>query len=249
MITKFSPKTCEELKYYVYRLVDPRNGQTFYVGKGKNNRVFAHANIALKNFDGENYEYENDDEESLKLKQIRSIIASGLDVIYIIQKYGLTEKEAMLLESVLIDTYSLSNLTNKVKGFGADDCPINAITLEKNHSVEEFKDSPNNPNYILIKIKDYWIEQRGGIYEAVRSDWKLNLNRAKKYPYVLAVVGGIVKEVYEVKNWQYACGKIGNKIEFDGVVAPKNVRDLFFNKRIPSRFRMKGMASPALYSK
>lgn len=41
-ITGFNPEVCEELEYYVYRLVDPRNGQTFYVGKGKNNRVFAH---------------------------------------------------------------------------------------------------------------------------------------------------------------------------------------------------------------
>ncbi len=38
-ISKFSPEVAKELKYYVYRLIDPRNGQTFYVGKGKNNRV------------------------------------------------------------------------------------------------------------------------------------------------------------------------------------------------------------------
>ena len=25
----------DELGYYVYRLIDPRNGETFYVGKGK----------------------------------------------------------------------------------------------------------------------------------------------------------------------------------------------------------------------
>lgn len=28
-LNKFSPEVCAELKYYVYRLVDPRNGQTF----------------------------------------------------------------------------------------------------------------------------------------------------------------------------------------------------------------------------
>ena len=47
-IKEFSPEVCREIGYYVYRLVDPRNGQTFYVGKGKNNRVFAHAKRALK---------------------------------------------------------------------------------------------------------------------------------------------------------------------------------------------------------
>ena len=37
----------EALGYYVYRLIDPRNGQTFYVGKGKGNRVFSHAKQQL----------------------------------------------------------------------------------------------------------------------------------------------------------------------------------------------------------
>ena len=40
----FPEGVAEQLKWYVYRLIDPRNGETFYVGKGKGNRVFAHAN-------------------------------------------------------------------------------------------------------------------------------------------------------------------------------------------------------------
>lgn len=41
-IDHFPQEVIEKLKWYVYRLVDPRNGETFYVGKGKNNRVFNH---------------------------------------------------------------------------------------------------------------------------------------------------------------------------------------------------------------
>ena len=44
----FSQEVSDKLKYYVYRLIDPRNGDTFYVGKGKGNRVFAHANAEQK---------------------------------------------------------------------------------------------------------------------------------------------------------------------------------------------------------
>ena len=33
-------------KYYVYRLVDPRTLQTFYVGKGCGDRVFQHVKDA-----------------------------------------------------------------------------------------------------------------------------------------------------------------------------------------------------------
>ena len=35
----FSPKEQESLGRYIYRLIDPRNGETFYVGQGKGNRV------------------------------------------------------------------------------------------------------------------------------------------------------------------------------------------------------------------
>jgi hypothetical protein len=39
----FPPGVAEKLKTYVYRLIDPRNGETFYVGKGKGDRVFVTA--------------------------------------------------------------------------------------------------------------------------------------------------------------------------------------------------------------
>src|SRR5262245_38936376 len=44
----------ERLQWYVYRLIDPRNGETFYVGKGKGNRIFQHARAAMAaNADGD----------------------------------------------------------------------------------------------------------------------------------------------------------------------------------------------------
>ena len=33
----------DQLKWYVDRLIDPRNGETFYVGKGQERSVYAHA--------------------------------------------------------------------------------------------------------------------------------------------------------------------------------------------------------------
>ncbi len=38
----FPPDVIPKLKTYVCRLIDPRNSETFYVGKGQGNRVFAH---------------------------------------------------------------------------------------------------------------------------------------------------------------------------------------------------------------
>lgn len=44
----FPPEVVEHLKCYVYRLIDPRNGETFYVGKGSGDRVFAHVRGAAE---------------------------------------------------------------------------------------------------------------------------------------------------------------------------------------------------------
>lgn len=246
---EFSPEVCVELKYYVYRLVDPRNGQTFYVGKGKNNRVFAHAACALEKYSDVDYIPElDDDDDNLKYKTIREIKDSGLEVIYIIQKYGLEERDAFVVESALIDAYSIERkLTNKIKGFSASE-PTNAITLQRDLAAKEYVDSLSNPKYMIIKVKDYWLNQRKDRYETTRSAWKIKLESAKKYPYVLSVTGGIVREVYKVTEWHYCDGRSG-RIEFIGDVAEPEVQKIFKGKRIPAKYRQKGNASPVLYGK
>jgi len=50
-IDRFSPEVEKEIGYYVYRLIDPRNGNVFYVGKGKGNQVFNHIKRTLS-FEG-----------------------------------------------------------------------------------------------------------------------------------------------------------------------------------------------------
>ena len=47
-MNKFSNKSIEELGFYVYSLVDPRDGIIFYIGKGCGNRVFQHCEAALQ---------------------------------------------------------------------------------------------------------------------------------------------------------------------------------------------------------
>ncbi len=40
----FTKKVCEQLGYYVYLYIDPRDESVFYVGKGRSNRCFSHLN-------------------------------------------------------------------------------------------------------------------------------------------------------------------------------------------------------------
>ena len=245
-ITGFSPEVCEELGYYVYRLVDPRNGQTFYVGKGKNNRVFAHAKCELARHNDVDYDPEVDDDGNLKYKTIREIKDAGLDVIYIIQKYGLSNREALVIESALIDAYSIEQLANKIKGFSTSE-PTNALTLQRDLAAEEYIDDPNNPKYMIIKVKDYWLNQRKDRYECTRYAWRVKRENAKKYPYVLSVTRGIVREVYKVDEWHES--DIEGRSEFVGHIAEDEVRNIFINKKIPEAYRKKGMAGSFVYCK
>ena len=184
----------------------------------------------------------------MKYKTIREIKDSGLNVIYIIQKYGLEERDAFVIESALIDAYSIDRkLTNKIKGFSSSE-PTNAITLQRDLSAKEYVDSIKNPKYMIIKVKDYWLNQRNSRYDCTRSAWKLDPEKAKNYPYVLSVTGGIVHEVYKVKEWHYCEGRSG-RAEFTGELAEPAVQKIFRGKRIPEKYRKKGQASPFLYCK
>ena len=157
----FSPFVSDQLKNYVYRLIDPRNGNTFYVGKGKGDRVFAHVADALKDYNGENYIDKDDDDVSLKVKTIREIKLSGLDVIHVIHRYGLTAKEAFEVEAALIDCYLGMGLTNIQSGHGSDRGVNSAEVLERNLSLKEYVDD-DNLKYCIIKIRKSYIEENNG---------------------------------------------------------------------------------------
>ena len=60
---EFRQSVKEALRYYVYALVDPRDNRIFYIGKGRDNRVFQLAEAALV-----------DITPGLKLEPLRSMI-------------------------------------------------------------------------------------------------------------------------------------------------------------------------------
>ena len=246
-MNKFSGEVCEKIGYYVYRLVDPRNAETFYVGKGKDNRVFAHVNYALKRENFDEYRQDNEDDVSLKVKRINDIHAAGFDVIHIIHRWGIeTNKQALLVEAAVMDCYA--GLTNIQSGYNVDGAMIRAESLEKSFAREEFNE-PCDKKFIIIKIKQSVIDQRGGsIYETVRSAWKIDKDKAKKYPYVLAVKDGIVMEVYHNVKWK-DCTEREGRCEFDAEVAPEDIQKIFKDKRIPNKYIKKGSSNPIRYNK
>src|ERR1035437_8936404 len=96
-ITSFTPEVAEKLKTYVYRLIDPRNGETFYVGKGQSDRVFTHIHEQVDEVD--------EDDLSNRLRRIRDIHLAGFEVAHVIHRHGMDDRTAFEVEAALMDAY------------------------------------------------------------------------------------------------------------------------------------------------
>lgn len=235
-IKHFTEESIEKLKYYVYMLIDPRNGKVFYIGKGKGNRVFNHVEEALEDID-------DNDIESLKIRTIREIKNSGLEVIHIIHRHNMDESTAFEVEAALIDAYS--GLSNLQSGHGSNDYgPINSNQVNQIYSLPVIDNFDKNDKLLLIKLKQENIDNNDGdIYKTVRYCWKLSEKR-NEVKQVAAVVNGIIKEVYEISgNWTES--DIKGRFEFNGKVINNSI---YKNKRIPDKYRKKGSTNPIQYT-
>ena len=88
--------------------------------------------------------------------------------------------------------------------------------------------------------------ERGSLYEAVRWAWRVNTARAAEADWVVAVVRGVARGVFEVHGWQRS-SRNPRRYEFDGVEVDNDIARRYVGKLIPEEFRRRGMASPVLY--
>jgi hypothetical protein len=93
-------------RFYVYELIDPRDGLAFYVGKGQRDRLLAHESDARKGVCSE------------KCDRIREIWAAGQEVDRLIVAYFRGEQAAYDFEAERVDEYGLDALTNIIPGGG-----------------------------------------------------------------------------------------------------------------------------------
>ena len=237
---RFSEKTIEELKFYVYTLLDPRDNKIFYVGKGKGNRIFAHINGTLEN-----------PGESEKINIINEILNLGKEVKHLILRHGIeNETLAYEIESAIIDllTYPdyvhLSKLTNLTSGHHAWDRGI--VTSSDAESL--FSSKPLNGvdiqhNLLLININRSF---RHGIspYEATRKHWKLNRNKLDEIEYVCGEYRGIIRGIYKPEKWLFNNSE--KRWYFEGVeVTDTAILGLYLNRAYTGK--KKGQANPIKY--
>lgn len=239
----FPAGVADKLKIYVYRLIDPRNGETFYIGKGKGNRVFAHIRAELREDELDNNELDN------KLKRIREIRLVGFEVAHVIHRHGMDEETAFEVEAALIDAYP--GLSNIVDGVRSDDYgAMHAKEIIRRYCAEPAK---FHHKAVLISVNRSASER--SLYEAVRYAWKMRMSKAKQAEVVLATRQGLIVGAFVADEWLEATaasfpghsdrpGRIG----FVGHEAPPEIAKLYIDKRVPDEYRKQGAANPIKYT-
>jgi hypothetical protein len=241
-ITEFPLEVVEKLKTYVYRLIDPRNGETFYVGKGKGNRVFAHIHEGVD---------EEDENRSNKLKQIRDIRLAGLPVTHVIHRHGMDDTTAFAVEAALIDAYP--GLTNIAGGVDNDDLgAAHALEIVRRYEAEP---ASFTHKALLINVNRTAMETSLSLYDATRYAWKVDVKKAKQADVILATFHGIIRGAFVAQDWFEATEErfpdraaAPGRFGFVGEEAPEDMQKLYVHKRVPDEYRRRGAANPVRYT-
>lgn len=231
-----SQSAIEKLGYYVYLLIDPRDDKVFYVGKGKGNRINQHLLGALD---------DNKTHETEKIKKIREIQNSGMEVKHVVLRHELTEKEAFEVESAVIDVLGKDKLTNLVKGHNSEDKGL--MKLEDIKIKYEAENAIIEEPAILININNLYQRDmtEKEIYDATRKSWRIDINRAENIKIACSVYRGIIREIFLIEKWLPST-EVEGRYMFYGKVAPKDVRDKYLNKSV-SKYWKKGSQNPIKY--
>jgi uncharacterized protein len=217
---KITEQVAKLLKSYVYVYIDPRNGKPFYIGKGKDNRVFSHL---------------SDKSETDKVERIAEIRRSGKEPRIEILRYGLSDSDASLVEAASIDLIGKTKLTNQVSGY--HEGSFGRITSQRVITMLTAKRVKVQHKAILITINRLYRSDmsKEELYETTRGIWVVGEARRNKVEYAMALYQGIVLEVYRIKQW-YPAGtlkyntrdtshfKNSGRWEFSGNIA-KDVRE------------------------
>jgi uncharacterized protein len=238
----FSQVVSNNLRCYVYRLIDPRSGTTFYVGRGRGDRVFSHAA-------GDEKPKTFEEAESLKIKMIRAIKADGFQVVHVIHRHGMNDEVAKEVEAALIDAYP--GLTNIQQGYDSQRSAMHAKQVTRLYEAEEARFTHK---VILIKIdRSLKEDPMIPIVDAVRYAWAISEKNARKADYVLAVAKGMIVGVFIAENWFPATPENfpgfpltdPERFGFQAREAPEEVKAIYLQKRVAPL--KKGAANPIRY--
>ncbi len=205
---RISENIARHLGHYVYRLVDPRNGETFYVGKGTGNRVMQHERNVVSR--------EQYDTLSSKEDRVQAILNGGEEPILVIHRHGLDENTAFEVEGALIDAYpGLSNDQD-----GHNNTTRGAMSLKQLIQAYELPIFPalDVPAALINVNKITNKSTPAAIYRQVRGHWKVDADRIGKAKLIVAVERGVAIGIFRPKRW-FPSDLIDGRKCFEGTIA------------------------------
>lgn len=220
---------------YVYIYIDPRDGNPFYVGKGRGDRVFAHL----------------DSPDHEKAEQIKAIRKTGQDPRIDILRYGLSDAQALLVEAAVIDFIGRDDLLNRASGVKHGCGRISAHELSEVLKARSAKPVKVRHKAVLLNLNReyrYGMTNPDGtttdaLYKVTSGSWRAGIQRAQKAECVMAVYQGVVREVYRIDEW-YVAHDNKQRICFNGAVA-EDIRGQYVGRRVDSG--KKGSQNPVRY--
>lgn len=234
----FPQGVAESLKTYVYRLIDPRNGETFYIGKGVGDRVFAHIREEI-----------DAEDSNIKMKRIREIHVAGFEVAHVIHRHGMDDKTAFEVEAALIDAYP--GLTNIAGGAGSGEFGV----MHADEIIRRYAARPAEFRHKVLLISINRSASESSVYEATRFAWKLSKSKASKAEVVLAHIQGMIVGAFIPEEWLPATTEnfpgreeTPGRLGFVGAEAPRSIRELYVGCSVPENYRRRGSANPVKYT-
>lgn len=234
---EWSKQTQEQVGWYVYALIDPRNSAVFYIGKGKGNRAFQHANEARN----------SSDVNSQKFQIIRDIQdKTGANPRVVILRHRLaSESEAFQIEAALLDFARLNidrevvqsegvELANSVRGHHSNAVGLmSAADIEAIYAATPLALSEFPHSAIAFRIAKRWSPAMStqDVYEVTRGWWRIG-SRRQRARLALAVSDGIIRGIFEIQgdSWR-----------------PRVAGDRGFTPNSPSRWGFEGIDASGSY--
>jgi len=182
---------------YVYALRDPRDGEVFYVGKGKGERILQHVTESGK----------NPTSEKAKLKRIKDIEANGLKVEHLFLRTGMDDDLAFAIEQAVIDAFlanratsnGVSRLTNLVAGHEHHELGLASLeTVLARHG--KAKTPPIKEPILVLKLNQRWEPDMNpeSLLKVSQGVWRVGKDIREKAQIALVISFGIIRGVYEI---------------------------------------------------
>jgi hypothetical protein len=195
----FLPGVTENLRSYVYALIDPRSERIFHVGAGTGDDCFAHLGDARRGGD-----------DGAPRATIREIEAAGQRVRIDVLRHGMDPATAESVAAAVGEALGFADRR------GGDRSPAGRASVGDLNRMYGAKPVTIDPDHRVLLIRTPSACRRGPDhqrYEMTRGWWRAGARR-ERAEWAFAVDEGVIQAVYRIDGWEPA--RAGNRWGFRG---------------------------------